>query len=227
MERPPKGPRPLSRPVEVLSIKKNTVQTVRFLGGIDGILTHWIKKPGFPCAGISQCGPQHHRIKTIWKGYSAVEAWDDHAGFWIPFVLEVTESLEEVLYLRPLIGEVWILSRPQPDEKPAPVLAQFLEQQEPSRLRAAFPVRPVVSRMYGTSNIEWEVKNPVPRKVYLEPSEDAAPPSLYDPVIQAPPSITAAELATLREAAAKAGLLKRKGPTDGRDTPTTNGTGKH
>lgn len=216
MEASNAGARPASRPVNVLSVKKNTVYTVRFLGQMDGILTHWPKKPGTPCPGEPYCSGSQHRVKTIWKGYSPIEAWDDHHRLWIPWVLEVTEGLEEALQGRVLRGEVWVVSRPQVDEKPAPVIGQYLEQLDPDSIRLDFPVRAVVCRMYGTTHIAWGIENPVPRKLLLEPSPGARPSSLYDVPEPEPNRITPADLAALRGSLRKAGLVNTKGETNGR-----------
>lgn len=162
------------RPVRVLSVPDSHPISVRFLGPILGLVTHWHTGKSVPCLGETRCPPSIHRARTFWKGYSAIESWDMACELWIPAVLEVTEALDHILHGRALRGEIWLLSRVQRGKK-GQVVGVYSETLDDAKLRAPFSLLPVLERFYHVSALEIGIPNPVPRQVFLEPAEGTAP----------------------------------------------------
>jgi hypothetical protein len=162
-------------PVRVLRLEDDQAVTVRFLGGYEGTLTHWVQGHSIPCIGEAQCPLSVHRARTLWKGYAPVEWWSEGQRVWYPAVLEITEGLEEVLRGRSLRGEVWHLTRPKVRRESNPVLGAFCERVDATALPAAFSLLAVVERFFHPLPVVLGAKNPLPAPVRVEPSHGPAP----------------------------------------------------
>lgn len=172
-----------SSPVEVLSVPVNVPVTVRFLGPIYGLDTHWRNGRTVPCDGDGDCPSSIHRTTLIWKGYAAVQAWEPGGRVWRPYVLEVTEALEEILRQRELRGEVWTLSRKQDRGKTDPVRGVFNEKLPEGKFSKEFDITPVLQRLFHRIKLNLGKCNPLPPKVMLEAVAGDAPnfaPELVD-----------------------------------------------
>jgi hypothetical protein len=178
MATPPRGParsRTSSSPVRVLSVPAGIPVTCLFLAGYQGLDTHRKSGETIPCPGREECKECRNRAGIIWKGYAPVHVWDSVSRLWHPFVLELTESLEEELRPRDLVGEVWRLARIGPGHKNDPVTGEFIERREGNKVPAAFDIVPVLLRMYHVSSIRLGRPNSLPPKVCLEAVAGDAP----------------------------------------------------
>lgn len=169
------GSRSSSSPVHVLSVPENIPVTVRFLAGYQGLDTHWRSGRTIPCPGPDECLSSMHKSGIIWKGYAPVEAWEELGRLWVPFVLEVTESLEEQLRGRDLRGEVWTLFRVQKNGRTDPVAGIYCERLAEGKLSPAFDVKPVLLRLFHVSELRLGRANPLPPKIMLEAVAGDAP----------------------------------------------------
>jgi hypothetical protein len=129
------------------------------------MLAHWQKGPSMGCPGVSKCPSAVHRGRTIWKGYAAVRIWWANVNKWIPAVLELTECLEEQLRGRSLLGEMWHLTRMANKKKMSQVHGVYYATREERELKQTFDVIPVVQRLYHSTEIEFGVPNPMPKKI--------------------------------------------------------------
>lgn len=177
------------RAVEVLSVEANGVYIVRFLGGYDGTMMHWLSGRGegrrsHPCPGVNACAAGMHRNLLLWKGYAPVEVWDGTDLQWYVQVLEITENLELLLRGRDLRGEEWGLERPQPTRKRTPVQGRFITRLTTDMLRPEFDFRPIVQRIYRDEPISWGVPNPIAPRVFMEPAGEDRPEFLRHASVQ-------------------------------------------
>ncbi len=186
----PPPPPPQSSPVNILRVPASGILCVRFLGPIRGLLTHRQGGHSVPCLGPARCPSGLHRGRSVWKGYSPAEGWDAATGLWRPAVLEITERLEEVLRGRPLRGEVWTLARESTGERNAAVYGVFAERVDASALRPPFDVLPVLKRFFHEDDFPFDLPNPLPGRLMLEPSSDPPPrlPEQIQPAAAAEPS---------------------------------------
>ena len=162
------APRPAPlEPVRVLSVPEGIPICVRFLGPILGLDTHW-KNGTKPCPGEDECPPTIHRLGIIWRGYAPVESWENSRQVWRPWVLEVTEALEETLRGRQLRGETWLLERTREKGRTAAVIGVYCEAMLPDDVRPGFDVEPVLRRIFHCGKLRLGTRNPVPAKVMLE-----------------------------------------------------------
>lgn len=162
-------------PVRVLSIPAGIPMCVRFLGPVLGLDTHWKAGRSIPCPGWEDCPSGIHKLGIIWRGYAAAEAWDPGKRHWKPFVLEVTEALEERLRDRDLRGETWAIHRTEEKGRSSPVVGVFCERLPAEELRQAFDIEPVLRRLFHCSALKLGTRNPLPAKVLLEPVAGKAP----------------------------------------------------
>lgn len=162
-------------PVRVLSVPSGIPVCVRFLGPIRGLDTHWKAGGTVPCKGADECPIALHRLGVIWRGYSPVEAWEASKRVWRPYVLEVTEALEERLRGRELRGETWSLHRVEEKGKSAAVAGVYCETIESAELREAFDVEPILRRLFHCGPLRLDTRNPLPPKLLLEALPGKAP----------------------------------------------------
>lgn len=218
----PSVPPPL--PVTILSATRALSVTVRFLGGYSGILEHWKGDASRPCPGVGSCPRAIHGSKTVWKGFAPVQSWSQERSYWEFAVLELTESLEELLAGRDLRGEVWHLYAELGAKGRKRVTGQFVEKCSIVLIPMAFDTRPVVCRAYHTQDIEWGVCNPTPRRLYLIPTVDAGPAFSKLAGTNTPEPTDPAELLALRKRLGAA--LGRRPGASPRGAGATNGQSK-
>jgi hypothetical protein len=164
-----------SSQVELIAVPEFSPLVVRFLGPYKGLETHHNGKRSFPCPGQEKCPVSDHRRGTIWKGYAPTEWWDAVGRLWIPAVFEVTESAEETLRGRDLVGEVWSFSRRPGKGKTGAVLCLFCERIALSKLSRSFDIVPVLQRVYRVTDLRLGVVNALPEKILLPAVEGDAP----------------------------------------------------
>lgn len=162
-------------PVLVLSVPELAPIVVRFLGPYLGMLTHWRSGRSVPCDGPDECPTSLHRLGTIWKGYCPVQLWEEVGRVWRPHVLEVTETLEELLRGRELRGEVWNLWRSQDKGARGSVTGLFCESHADRQLSKSFDILPVLLRLFHRSTLKLGHANPLPPRVVLEAQSGDAP----------------------------------------------------
>jgi hypothetical protein len=163
-------------PVELVSTPAEGPLIVRWLGDIRGMLVHWGKKASSACPGPEECPTAVHRSKTYWKGFAAAEYW--RAGQyqdWAPCVYEVTEHLFEQLEGSELRGTVWTVRREIGRGGLKEVTGEMTGEVNPDYLRTAFPIEPVVYRVYRSTHILLDVLPLMPRRLVLPASAGAAP----------------------------------------------------
>jgi len=146
-----------------------------FAGPVLGILTHWHGGKSYACGGVEHCHPTIHKARGPWKGYAPVRVWQPRTETWKPFVLEVTEHLEEELRGRDLRGEVWELTRRDAKKKNSPVDGLFLELRSDPQLLVEFSVIIPLQRMYHQIELDLGTPNPLPAKLVLVETAAAAP----------------------------------------------------
>lgn len=142
-----------------------------------GLLTHWMRNRSYYCAG-ENCNPVVHKAPTVWKGYAAVQLWDESAKKWQPVVFEISESLEldvRGIWAR---GQVWEFFRlPQTGRKATPIEGKLMEELDPEDFSDPFDIMPPIKCIYHYHFIDLKVKNPLPARVYVE-GVNAPPPSI-------------------------------------------------
>lgn len=162
-------------PVRVLSVPADNPMCVRFLADVLGLDTHWKSGRTIPCSGVGECPVSLHRLGIIWRGYAPVEVWEPAPKLWRPFVLEVTESLEETLRGRQLRGEVWALSRSEDRGRSSPVIGVYCESLREAAVSPAFDVQPILLRLFHVSSLNLGSRNPLPPRLLLEAVPGEAP----------------------------------------------------
>lgn len=162
----------------VLRIDPGQKVHVRSLSdGYGGLLTHFRGRSIY-CEGEQECRLCRTHPDTCWKGYFAGEAWDPRRTWWLPVVMEMTESCELDLRYRFKRGQVWLFSRaPQTGKKKTPVSASLIEELDPESLPASFEVYAVLRTLYHVRNISLATPNPLPDRVMIEPTAGPAPAS--------------------------------------------------
>lgn len=142
-----------------------------------GIFTHYTKERSVYC-DPDDCVAGLHRTERFWKGYAAVEVYDQRAAKWLPTVLEITEHLELDFRERFDRGQCWELWRmKETRKKKEPVQGTLLEERDPNTFPPAFDYVPVLLAIYHLERIDLSAKNPRPMKIYLPASEGAPPPA--------------------------------------------------
>lgn len=147
------------------------VMTVRFLGEIQGMLTHYVfgrpKGRSVACKG-EECEKTVHKLRTIWKGYAPIEIARMQQRDWYPGVLEITSALGQELAGRKLAGEIWALERRIGDFKHPEETGVFIRVERPAPIDARQWVETVCFRLYGVKEIQWGAKDPLPSRVRLQ-----------------------------------------------------------
>lgn len=159
--------------VSVLSVKSSVPSVVRFLGPIRGCLSHWTGKRSYLCAGVGKCPKSVCDKQTNWKGYAPVQLWRKAESLWTPEVLEVTESLEEVLRSYELRGSVYLLTRDARKDGCGTVRAVYCETRE--QIPEAFDIVPVLQRLFRQSDFLIDVPNATIPPTLLPASHDSGP----------------------------------------------------
>ncbi len=162
------------RPVRVLSVKGKRPVSVRFLGPLMGVLTHFTRSGSTPCLGQERCLPATHRYPIQWKGYAPVEEWEMLEELWCPMVLEITENLEHLLGTQSRRGEIWLLKRKDNHDK-GEVVGLYSETLDDAEIPPPFSVLPVLQKLWHRLEFPHGIANPVPRPVLLAPSRGVAP----------------------------------------------------
>jgi hypothetical protein len=154
-------------PVRILSVPLGALVTVRFLGGIRGMPTHYHNRHTVPCRGDKDCPPASHKLRAVWKYYGAVEVWLNGPACWRPAVLEATEHLEEQLHGRDLRGEVWMLTREGSSSKRSILTGTFCERLSDVQLSLEFDVEQILLRFFRVESLLLGTPSPVPPRLFL------------------------------------------------------------
>lgn len=206
-EQPPWRP---GNAVRVLRVEGTVSQLIVFLGPMLGHREHYDKRGNLPCVGPKRHCKNCGRAPDRFYAYAAVLWQDARTGKADPWVVQLTACLEETLRPVPqLRGQVWALNRVS-DLKTAELVGQFIEQRPPETLPEAFPVKPVLARVFGTMDLEIPAINPYPARVIpsvheIAPLELAAP-KPYLPVKTMPLEEQQRARARQESMARKAGL---------------------
>lgn len=177
-----------SRPyiLKVFRMKPKSRVIIRTLAdAYKGCLTHYYADrtqycgfPEFPCS--------LHKLPEIWRGYTAVECWDNASGFWFPACLEITEHLEQDFQGKFARGQQWVLSTGEKvGKKNPPVFGHFLNNDPSLNLRRAFPITAVVQHLYHRLDLVLDKDNPMPPRTILQATEGEAPVVLKTEPMQA------------------------------------------
>jgi len=181
------GERQNLHPVRVLSVPAAPPIQVRFLGPLEGLLTHWHRGRSVPCNAPQDCPIAVHRSGQIFKAYAPVLCWIPADQCWRPHVLEATANLEEYLRGRKLRGELWILSRESEKDKTSPVVGAYCSSLEDRDTPAAFDIRPILCRFFNRLELNLGAGNPMPRQIVLGDVAGAAP--IIPADLQPPPPV--------------------------------------
>jgi hypothetical protein len=216
--------------VRVLSVPGNAPIIVRFLGPLWGVNLHWHGGRSHACCGPNDCPPAIHRARMTWRGYACVEGLNGQTRKWHPALLEITESLEEFLRGRALRGECWYLFREGEGKKTAAVIGKQLEANPHWILREAFPMEPILRRLYRLNALPPHVDNPLPGRVILCESDGEAPAMPEELTLEGPRRLSNEELQ--RFAKRGIGMVQEKKETpdaaghNGKDNAGQNGRGR-
>lgn len=174
--RPTVPPASAMRALRVLSVAQGTTYHVQFLADdYGGCLTHYKKKSHY-CKGNDCPAWLHNCGDTTWKGYAAVVVWNAAKKVWMPWVLEITESLE--LDLRSIVrrGQIWELWRNAAGKRSSPAEGKLLEEdRDPAGVPAAFSVVSVVRQLYHFTAIDLSQRNPMPPRTLVADIEGEGP----------------------------------------------------
>jgi hypothetical protein len=157
--------------IQIVTVPDSGTLTVRFLGSVTGIWTHWRGKSSVACSGEKLCKAEWHRERTIWKGYAAVE-WLKAASqpTWIPAVLEVTEGLMEYLQAECLRGQKWRLCRAAVGGRRSECRGTLTGECSKALLRADIDVELAVKRLYRSLWVEFGKDPPFGARQRLMPT---------------------------------------------------------
>lgn len=172
--------KPAGRVLRVFRVEPGTTCIARTLSDqYGGLFTHYVRGRSHLCIG-EDCQPLIHKTDRYWKGYAAVEIWEQARRVWTPWCLEITEHLE--LDLRGLFrrGQVWEFWRDgQTGKKATACQAKLLEERDPEKFPKAFDFVPVLKHLYHVPAINLQAKNPLPPRVIVEESEGDGP-AIYE-----------------------------------------------
>jgi hypothetical protein len=194
--------------VEVFSIEEGQTVFARMLDDQSfGMWTHWSGRSTVACKqhfdSCTWC-----KKEKVWKGYLPIEIWMPIAKVWIPWVLEMSERLEQDF--RGLLerGQTWEIFRHAPTSKhKAPQQAKLHESHDPKTLPPAFDITPVLLNLFHLGKLPPHIKNPLPQRVLMQPSSGEGP-SILKPT-EKDKVLTAEEMRTMREEWER----KKKSPT--------------
>lgn len=222
--------------VEVYSCPKSPiVAIVRFLGPIEGLLTHYTGKGSVPCGLPGYCEPKTHRSRLIWKGYASVLRWrDGDHQHWMRSVLEITEAFGEQLEGRKLRGEEWELQRVKDDRGYEIVQGTYSQALSVSGWPEADKLEPILKRFYRVSALDLGVKNPLDRRTLVTPRHDSPPRRITESAAEAsraPEPVARPRLSTraapISAPSPLAEILSRVMPTDGQPNGNSTSNGTH
>jgi hypothetical protein len=208
-----------SLPVVALRVFRQAVGSTHYVRLVSreygGCFTHWMKQNSQYCDGprcIWNCAKQRKQ----WKGYGAADVYDPVAKLYVPFALEITESMELDLRGRWTRGSIWRIHWPFAKKgHNEPKRAEFVRQLDEREVPPVWDVVPCLLNMFHIFSIDLTVKNPMPPRVLVQ--SNAGP----DPLMSAPipPVASSDEM--------RAGINRLKGMIGGMpDSPGTNGKAK-
>jgi len=172
----------------------------------------WTHYKGFTwyCGG-NNCRPEHHKLPMQWKGYAAVEIWDEDHHVWYPQVFEMTSHLELDFRGKWHRGQVWECTRAlNVGKKHEPTYGVLLEERPPDTFPAAFDLYPPLRKIWQREDIKLNIDNPAPARTLMSTSKDAGP-LKYAPEPEKPTTLTAEDRARL-DAMQKRLADQRKNP---------------
>lgn len=199
------GGRLPAQAIEILRLKNGESRFIRTLDhNYRGCITHHVKKRSQYCIG-PKCRQEWHKEPHIWKGYTPVEAWDEHWKVWVPWVLELTEKLDHTMKPFFARGQLWEISKsPAPQGQNPPLVGKFHEHLDGRSLPAPFSVLPILQAVFRVPVVELCTDNPIAVALRLPVSEDAPPSPLVEKAVQ---PATAEDWARLRAATRKNPIL--------------------
>jgi hypothetical protein len=164
-------------PLDVFRVKPGTTHSVKTVtDSYGGLFGHYKQKRTRYCPG-EQCSCEHRKLPRVWYGFAACFRFDRDQKLWLPIVLQVSEALDHCFHGKYRRGQVWTLSRAEESkEKPfPPILGQLVEELKAHQVPEGFPVKPVLQRVFRTTEIALVHANPVPPPVRIV-VEEAPPP---------------------------------------------------
>lgn len=164
------------KPLENFRLMPGQSAFIRILSDkYTGLFTHYHHKRSVYCPG-AQCTCPLGKVDRTWKGYCAVEVGKAGSPIWMPYCLEITESLE--LDFRHVFarGQVWEIFRTAKIDGKQPAYQGRLHDTLPAaKLRQPFNIMPVIMALYHRQDIDLAYASPIPDRVFVELSEDEAP----------------------------------------------------
>jgi hypothetical protein len=168
-------------PYECVPVPREGKIVVRFLGPVEGLITHYTavekKKRPVWCPGIDQCPASIHRSGSEWKGYAPCQRWrtTPHSD-WVTCVFEITACGHELLKDRDLRGEMWEFARSLQKGKHKEVTSKYLTNCPGVDLPGPFSLIPCLSRLYRAADIRLGVECPYLPRQFAAPQQDIVPP---------------------------------------------------
>jgi hypothetical protein len=165
--------------LRVWRVEQGTSWFIRTLSAsYGGLLTHWARGRSLYC-DPDGCSSPYHKQGSVWKGYCTAELWDAVRKRWNPIVWEITETAEVDMRGIFARGQTWFVERPEETEKKRrPVRAKLHELGDPGSIPPPLDYLPVLRALYHVPTLTATVRNPMPDRVMVTPSEGAAPSGL-------------------------------------------------
>lgn len=226
---------PRVHPIEVLKVRATDTHYVRFLGPLRQLGTHFAGKSRAPlvCWGHEPGRCRNHKLpyKSKWYAPALVYIYDEKV--WRRCVVEATEPLERQLRGKVLRGQEWCLRKvkPNPQAKYVQIEGLFIDTPATGNLPEAFPVDPVLQRVFGELELPPPETNFLPERPFA-PDEPGAPPTvLVEQIAEEERTARVLSVEELREAnellKAKLGIrsrpVGRPAPAGPLPRPSTNG----
>lgn len=171
---PPGG---AGKPVHVLRVPADGLHRVVFLADYVGQIEHWDRSRTFACPGGAECAAKHGKYRVDWYAYAPVAYLDSRTRRYDPWVLQITACLEFNLRSRPLRGTAWDLSRAPGHGGKGEVVGELVEEWAEERLPKAFPIVPVLEKIFGIGRVYLGAPNPLPEPVTVSEWNIEAPPA--------------------------------------------------
>lgn len=173
------------QPVHVLHVKVGQPATVLFLDQPKGVIEHYASSHGFPHRRENRCPRASCLRGSFFYSYAPVLVYHEQLDQWLGWVLRLTQNLHYSLACYKLRGSVWRVERETGKGVKGELKGDPIEDLSGEDLPPPFKVRDVLVKLWGHDDWDFDVPNPTPKPVVVEPVKLRAPPKGVIP-LQAP-----------------------------------------